>query len=335
VKINKERVISELSLIEFGSKGWMNSSQTQCPTCGKYDKFGILFTYRGGTTHCFYNCGQNLSLYSYLLKIGREDLVEKERQLSVSQKLPTIEKEEIEEEELPEVKLPKGYERIYFDKYLKDRSFKSFQYDEFEVGITDHFLEKKLKNYLIFVLKQQGKIVGWLARSKRSKEWHKQNLEAYKEGKERLVLRYINSTGTDFERILGGFDQITDNTEIIIAVEGLFDYSNASQLLDTNKTEELKVVFTFGNKFSDSQIKMLRKTNVKRVILLYDPLTNTQSKKYAMELSKYFEVEVCSIDDPDTDPGNITLEYLTEVLSNRKNYIDFYTSKINEVKILN
>lgn len=330
MRINKEQVISELSLRHFGSKGWMNSEDVPCPNCGRSDKFGILFTNTGGVTHCFYNCDNNMSLYSYLKHIGRKDLVEYEQEVSIHQKLRSVYKEEeITEEELPEVSLPKGFERIYYDKYLSDRNFRSIQYEQFQVGTTDHFVERRLKNFLIFVLKQKGRTVGWIARSKNSKQWHKDNIERHKLGMEPIVLRYVNSTGTDFERILGGIDEINDNTDTVIAVEGIFDKVNVSNLLSTHKSDNLKVVFTFGDKFSDHQISLLRQTKVKNVILMYDPNTVEQSKRYSMELSKYFNVDVCYIEDPNTDPGNIDLNYLQQILNNKKNFYYFYHSKIS------
>ena len=328
MKINKQQVVDELGLIHFGSKGWMSSEDTRCPVCDRSDKFGILFTESGGTTHCFYNCGDNMSLYSYLKHIGRLDLCQYEKQTSIESKLISVYKDEIEETEIPEATLPKGYERIFFDKYLSDRNFKSYQYDEFEVGVTHHFLEKRLWNYLIFVLRQKGRVVGWLARSKYSKKWHKENLENYKSGLCELTLRYRNSTGTDFERILGGFDQITENTQSVILVEGLFDYTNISRLLETNKSEGLKVCFTFGDKVSGHQIQLLRNINIRNVTLMYDSNTVDQSKRYGMELFKYFNTNVCYISDPEIDPGNMTLNYLQETLNNQKNIFYFYTSKI-------
>jgi len=328
MRINKDKVIEELGLKYFGAKGWMSSDETACPVCGRKDKFGILFTPTGGVTHCFYNCSDNMSLGKYLRHIKREDLILYEREVSIGIKLPTIEIEEVEEEELPEVKLPKGYIRTYFDKYLNTRNFRSYQYEQFEVGTTTHFLEKKLHNYLIFVLKQQGRAVGWLARSKYSKEWHKENLENFKLGLCPLVLRYKNSTGTDFERIIGGYDEITDNTHTVIAVEGLFDKTNISNLLKTNLSEELKVIFTIGDSFTTSQIKLLKQTKVRRVILMYDPNTTEQSMRYSMELSRHFDVDVCCIEDEGIDPGNMTENYLNELLLKYKNFMYFYTSKI-------
>lgn len=328
MKINKEQIINEFDLIPFGGKGWLRSDALNCPHCNRSDKFGILFTSKGGVTHCFRECANNLSLAGYLKEIGRKDLILYETEVSLNTKLKSLKKEVEIIPELPEVSLPKGYRRIYFDSYLRGRNFKSHQYEQFEVGVTDHFLERRLHNYLIFVIKQKGKVVGWLARSKFSKKFHKENEKAHKLGLEPLKLRYINSTGTEFERILGGFDEITDETHTVLTVEGLFDYTNTSNLLRTEESDEVKVIFTFGNKFSEDQIKLLRETKVKTVILMYDPETVSQSKKYALELSKYFEVFVCYIKDKTIDPGNISAKYLDEVLDNMKNSFDFYTSKI-------
>lgn len=328
MKINKEQMLAEFDLVSFGGKGWLRSDALSCPHCNRSDKFGILFTSKGGVTHCFRECANNLSLVGYLKEIGRKDLIIYETEVSLNTKLKSLKKEVEIIPDLPEVSLPKGFKRIYFDSYLKDRNFKSHQYEQFEVGITDHFLERRLHNYLIFVIKQKGRVVGWLARSKYSKEWHKKNLEDSKQGVCKLVLRYMNSTGTEFERILGGFDEITDKTHTVIAVEGMFDKTNTSNLLRTEESEEVKVIFTFGNKFSEDQIKLLRETKVKIVILMYDPETVSQSKKYALELSKYFEVFVCYIKDKSIDPGNISANYLGEILDNMKNSFDFYTSKI-------
>ena len=336
MKVNEERIIAEFGLVPFGAKGWMKSDEIVCPNCQKSGKFGIKFSKNSGAIHCF-KCEHSANLIVYLKEVGRKDLIEFEQTVSINGGLvkPVFEAVEVEEE-LPEVSLPKGYTRINYDAYLSDRNFKSYQYDQFEVGITNHFLESRLHNYLIFVLKQKGRIVGWLARSKYSKEWHKKNLEDSKQGLCTLQLRYMNSTGTDFEKILGGIDEITENTHTVIAVEGLFDKTNVSNLLRTNESEELKVLMTFGNKFSSSQLRSLRQTNVENVILMYDPGTISQSKQYSLELSRWFNVDVClmdktrkTINGDEVDPGNIDIKYLFEVLSKRQNFLYFYHSTLS------
>lgn len=338
MKIEFEKIIAEFDLNYFGSKGWMTSRALKCPECGKGGKFGIKYNEKdgGGAVHCF-KCEHKDSLFSFIKKIGKvEEFVKFEQTFSMTKGLvnPIFEKEPEPEEELPEVALPKGYERVYYDPYLSSRNFRSHQYEQFEVGITNHFIERRWHDKIIFVLKINGRRVGLIARSKLTKEWHEENLEAFKRGEAELVLRYDNSKSTDFDNILGGYDEITPNTHTVIAVEGLLDKTNVSNLLRTNEAEELKVVFTIGNKFSDNQIKLLRKTNVKHVILMYDFGTIISSKRYSMELSKYFEVDVCYIDRKNVDPGNIDNEYLAEVLSKKENFLYFYTSKLGIKKNL-
>jgi len=329
--IDVEKLTEDYKLHPFGAKGWMGSDDLKCPYCGRSEKFGILFTDKGGVTHCFYDCGDNLSLPAYLRKIGRDDLVSKDRIISVERPLiePIFGVREEEEVEIEEVKIPIGFKRIYYDKYLEGRGFEDYQYEQFEVGITNSPLERKLHGYLVFLVKVRGKVVGWLARSKKSKEWHAENLKEHKFNGSRLVLRYINSTGTDFEKFIGGFDEINNNTHTVIAVEGLFDKTNISALLKTEEDDGLKVICTFGNKFSDHQIKLLESTNVENVILMYDYNTVKQSKRYGLELSKHFNTEICYIDREGIDPGNIEMDYLAEVLSKRENFLYFYTNKLN------
>lgn len=333
MKIAKDDIIDDFKLVAFGAKGWLSNPDLACPECKRTGKFGIKFSDKSGSAHCFF-CNYAVGIVNYLKLTGREKYIEYDEQFSTKIKLRALIPEWGEEEELPEVKLPRGYERIGYDPYLKNRNFKAIQYEQFEVGITNHFIEKRLHNYLIFVMIQRGRRVGWIARSKYTYQWHADNLATYKAGKGPLTLRYMNSTGTDFGKILGGFDTIPPDTKEVIIVEGLFDAANVSSLLRTHLSDEVKVVFTFGNKVSDDQQKLLRSTNVKRTIIMYDYGTQDQAKKYAAELSRYFESYAC--DWPlvrnncgeEIDPGNCDYQLLTDVLSKKVNHIKFYNSKL-------
>jgi len=329
MKIDHDEIISELDLKPFGAKGWLANKNLCCPECGKKGKFGIKLTGDGGAVNCF-KCEHSESIFKYLRSIGKGDLIRNGQEYSEKLKLkkPEFVKDELIED-LKEIELPKGFERINYDKYLSSRNFKSHQYDQFEVGCTEHFLEKKLHNYVIFVIKQKGIRVAWLARSKYTKEWHEENLRKHKEEGGSLVLRYKNSPNTDFDRILGGFDEITDKTHTVIAVEGLLDKTNISNLLETEKDDSIKVVFTFGNKFSENQIKLLKGTNVENVILMYDFNTIKQSKRYSVELSRWFNVDVCKINDENIDTGNMNKQYLLNLLETKQNFLYFYRSQFN------
>lgn len=328
MKIDVEKVIRELRLVPFGAKGWLRNDNIACPNCGKSDKFGVKITNNSGGVHCF-KCDYSANFLKFLKSINRQDLASFEVEYSQSVKLEFLKELDEEEIVLPEIELPRGFERIYDSDYLNERGFQPYQYHKYGVGLTNHFLERKLHEYIIFQIRQHNKLVGYLARSIRSKEWHKQNLKDHKEGKSKLVLRYRNSTGTDFSHILGNYDDITYNTHTVILVEGLFDCSNVESLLRLNESDEIKCCFSFGNNLSDQQIKLLLNTNVERIILMYDPGTINQMKTKGLQLSKYFEVMVAEIKDPNIDPGEIGEKYLSEILKNMKNILYFYNNRIS------
>jgi hypothetical protein len=328
--LNKEKIISEFNLVTFGSKGWMHSSKSTCPKCNKWDKFGILFTPKGGIINCFY-CKEPKSLYKYLKEIGRDDLINNEKVFkTIDETLSSLkESNNINHNNdlLQEVKLPNGLKKVYFDKYLNNRGFTPEQYSLFGVSKTDKDIF--LRNYIVFVIKQNNVNVGWLARSKYSKEWHKQNLKEYKEKGVLLKLRYRNSEGTDFAKILLGIDEITVNTHTVYLVEGLFDKSNVDNELGLYNNEDIKCLCTFGDKISSYQINLLRfKKSVKNIIILYDYGTSKQSKIYGSELMKYFNVKVGYFPDEDIDAGEAKKSYLENILNNSKSFLDFYLSRI-------
>lgn len=335
--IDKEELVSELELKSFGQKGWLTNREEVCPCCGKGGKWGIMFMENNESAifHCF-KCGQKLSIRNYLIKINRKDLIKNDYQVSKKNinLTPLIkEEEEYEEEESKEAVLPKGLRLLEHDPYLDGRHFLQEHYKEFEPSYTKSILEENLSkhNYIIFKIKQGDKIMGWLARSRYDKEWHEQNLNLYKEKNERLVLRYMNSRD-GFAHILGGYNYIGAETEIVILVEGLFDKVNIDYLMDLHPKEELACCFTFGKKISNGQLRLLKETNVKRIILMYDEDALKESKENAMNLSKRFEVLVCRIKDKDIDPGNMTLSYLNNVLLEAKDPLSFYLNNLLTIK---
>ena len=328
MKINVDKIIKDLGLTPFGAKGWLKNDKLLCPNCNKGDKFGIKVTERTGAVHCF-KCGYSTNILNFLKSIDKSNLISFEYDYSISTKLEFLKDENDEVINIPEVELPKGFKLVNNIDYLNDRGFRDYQYKKYGVGLTNHFLEKKLHGYIIFQLRQNNILIGWLARSTRSKEWHKENLRKFKLGEEKLVLRYRNSTGTDFINILGNYDDITENTHTVILVEGLFDCTNIENLLNLNDQEEVKCCFTFGDSLSKNQYKLLLNTNVKTIILMYDPGTIDQMKKHGLELSKNFEVFVAEIKDKNMDPGDINSNYLSEILKNMKNILYFYNNRIN------
>lgn len=112
-------------------------------------------------------------------------------------------------------------------------------------------------------------------------------------------------------------------------VEGLFDKVNIDYLLDLGVDERVACCFTFGKKISPGQLKLMRKTSIKQVILMYDEDALVESKENSINLSRYFDVKVCRIKDKDIDPGNMTLPYLEGVLNGMKDPLNFYLNNLD------
>ena len=272
--IDKDELIAELNLRPFGQKGWM-TSKGDCPYCGKGGKNALIFTEDSHSAiyHCF-KCGTVKGVRDYLVKIDMKDLISKEYRMSKKSVnlTPLIKEEEgVEEEELKEARLPIGLKPLVNDPYLDKRHFLKEHYEEFEPSRTTSILEEKLSkhDFIVFKIKEKDKVVAWLARSRYDKKWHDDNREKYKEGKCDLVLRYMNSQD-GFSHILGGYNFIGDRTETVILVEGLFDKVNVDYLMNLTFNDEVACCFTFGKKISLGQLKQLRETSIKTVIMMYD-----------------------------------------------------------------
>lgn len=331
IRIDKEEVIESLNLRKFGSQNWYQNKNIQCPWCQKNgDKVGILFTEdNSGLVHCL-RCGTKTSLYNYLKKIDRLDLVKGDYENSIKIKLTALVKEEVKEEDTPikKVPLPRKLVSLVNDPYLASRGFTDYHYKEYEPSETKFFLEKDLWNYTIFKLKMNGEVVAWLARSRYSKEWHKQNLKEAKEKGIKPLLRYENSR-TDFTKLLGGYDNITDKTETLFLVEGLFDSVGVDNLLRTYDDESIRCCFLFGNSVSEKQIELIKKKpSVKTIILMLDDSTVPQSKAAGLLLAKHFDTKIAHLTRPGVDPNDMDLDYLIEVLDKLEDPINFYVDKI-------
>jgi 5S rRNA maturation endonuclease (ribonuclease M5)/transcription elongation factor Elf1 len=330
MSLKVERLKEEFGLRFFGAKGWLSNKNIACPECGRKGKFGFKVDTHGGAVNCFF-CDYSTNIYKYLKKVGKTELISFEQELTLKSTIRSLtdEDDEEEEKETEEVPLPRGFKNITEDEYLNGRNFLPEHYKRFDVGVTTHFLERKLKHHIIYSIFQDGKRLSWLARTRYSYKWHSHNLIQHKEEGVELVLRYMNSHGTEFDKILGNLDEITENTHTVIVVEGLFDACGLDTILKLNEHEEVKAVFTFGNKFSDAQIKLLRaKKSVKTVILMYDAETTKQSKSYGLKLSRYFETFVCHNEDPDKDPGNMDLKYCMKLLRNKKTALEYYLNTL-------
>ena len=285
MRYDKEQIIVDFGLKPFGSQGWMTNKGMECPYCGKSGKWGIIFNDTGiATFHCW-KCPRKVSLYEFLKKLGRTDLAKKTYTVKPDEidkcpKLLWVQEEElVKEEDLKPVSLPLRLKPLVNDSYLNNRGFREEHYKQFEPSYTDTPLEPKLKNFIIFKMKVDGVCVAWWARSRYTKEWHKENLEAYKRHEADLVLRYRNSEN-NFQDLLGGCDEIVlGKTETVILVEGIFDAVNIQNLLGLTDKERSQVL----------SINLANHPN-RKYKEVWIGLGGTQSAVYATEVSleEYF-----------------------------------------------
>lgn len=328
-------IIKLFNLIPRGQKGWMVGN---CPYCGALDKFGVKFDsyYKGkkiSSFNCFSgDCKKHSTVYSLLKDFNRLDLVDIKTVnifKPLEEKKLYIETDENLDYSMDEYHIPIGYKRVYTHKYLKDRGFDDRFFQLHNIGIST--LDPKIgKDYVLFILEDQGKCVGWLKRSIHSKEYIKK-LEL--SGKK--VLRWGNSKGTDFEKFIYGIEECIEGvTDTIILVEGITSKQNVDKLLNLFDRNDTKCCATFGKKISNFQIKRLLDKKIKNILLLYDPDAIGASKQYSLELEKYFNVQVGYIKSEDKDPGDLTLEELEVILSNTESPLEFKMNKLQRKSLI-
>jgi len=328
---NKQQIIELLRAKSSGAKGWYLCT---CVFCGKKDHMGIILNEQGiGSFNCW-KCKKHGSIYQVLEKLGRLDLWDFDQTILLNESIKSelLIPDFVLDLSLVEKALPIGYKRIFSHSYLENRDFTLQQFSIFEVGITNvHPVLKK--DYVIFVVRDEGVCVGYIARSTKSKE-EITRINVIRESKGlKKYLRYINSS-SDFSKILFGYDEVIFGvTKTVILVEGITDKFNVDRLLNLYNKNILKCNSTNGNKISVEQIEKLRRKGVENVILLYDFDAIKQSKFCSMELDNFFNTKVGTIHG-DKDPGDLNLDELTKILNSLQSPISFFSSKISKSSLI-
>ena len=337
---DKQLIVNQFKLKPFGSKGWMRSNLLICPSCGQSDEFAINFSQNGGVLHCLHSktCNNySISLYNYLKKIGKDDLIENNKAIDFNKfvSFRTVEEEINKESILSIKKLPIGFKELKNDDYLNSRNFLPLHYEMFKVGESK--IDPNLRGHLIFqFFNEENELIAWMSRSRESKEWHKKNIEDSKKGLCGLRLRYHNSPNTEFSLILGGNNEVTEKTHTLIIVEGIMDKVNVDCKLGLLEDENIKCVFTFGNKISIEQIALINKhPNICTIYLMYDYGTIEQSKHTGLILlknTKNKKIKVCDIKKIDADPGTLGVDELCGLLETSMESFEFNYNKMNGIK---
>jgi len=333
VQVKKDEIIALLGARKSGQRGWLTCSY-ECPYCKRPDHLSIIFGEKVSSFRCV-KCSEHGSMFILLSKIKRLDLLLSkvyDKELTLVNKLsPKLTETELLIEDLPTLPPPIGFKRIYEDLYLEGRGFTKEQFNLFKVGVTK--IDPKLKkDYLIFLIEEKGKNVGYLARSRKTKkEIQNINLAFKEKGLKNKYLRWCNSS-SDFEKIVFGLEECTPNTKTLILVEGATSKFNVDRELKLYTQEEVKCGVTFGKKVSPYQIQKIFNKGIENIILLHDPDAIKESKEYSLELDKYFNTLVGFIpfkgEEGDKDPGDMTSEEICYVLETLEKPLDFNKNKL-------
>lgn len=305
-----------------------NHFVADCPFC---DKTGHFYINKGvtkkGIIHGYdcKKCGVAGSVFTFLAKLNALYLIEG-RQV-VHDKLTKLEFEENEQLDsvdivVPDKKLPIGAKPIVagsdFYTYLQSRKFQEIDFEYYQPHQTK--IISKFKDYVIIPVLQDYSIKGYVTRYAIDKKDSRYNKEA---------LRYLNAKNVNFGCLLSGIDEVNQNTNTAILVEGFFDKISVTTELGLHYIDELKCLCTFGKKISTEQIKLIRKTKITTLILMYDERDAVNDmKKISQELKKYFNVLVASTGD--NDPGDCTKQDFLMILDDLKSPDEFWLDKIQK-----
>ena len=344
--------IMSLNPDKRSGKGWIMSSES-CPWCGKDDEhFGIRLNNPNGrfnnhiSFHCF-KCDEKGGEYKLLRALDQLHILEHGDYIDHSKDLEKrvlgdsgFGREETTSQS-PTMSKPLGYRRVKSDEYLDSRGFESWQYDLYSVGRT--MIDRRLKDYVIFLIMEDGRCRGNVSRSVKSKEWIKKYNDEVKEfnanrlegvRKKAKYLRYRNDEA-EFDKLLMGIDEITPRTKVVLLVEGVMDKANVDRLLRLHEDYAVKCLCTFGKKISDEQIEKLNRKgpNVSTVILIYDPDAMEDSKDVGDRLSQVFRNTLVGF-TKDNDPGDMDLDELNSVIDNAESPLNFRVNKVQKKKLL-
>ncbi len=307
----EDHLYLQRSTSRTNSRGENISYMWECKRCGENGRIRKLFNALG-KLHLI-NFGKDTKIEERL------NLIEKYKKKSISIEL-----------DVPDKNPPLGYKRVYENHYLNSRGFTNEQYEMYNVGTTKFGSE--YKDYVVALITENGICKGYVGRCTYSNKQLDEYNDCLKEsGIKQRKPRYKNSSNTEFGKLLMGIDEITEQTEVVVIVEGFFDKANVDKLLRTYESDTIKVVCSFGKKISIEQITKLAQKGlaIEDILLLYDPDAVEESKRYAFQLSQYFTKVKIGF-TKDKDPGDLTYEELDRILDNLEEPLVFSMNKVQK-----
>ena len=314
----------------------------KCPYCKKEDHLYVQrstnrVNSRGENISFMWECkrcGENGRIRKLFHALGKLHLIDFGKDTKIEERLNLIEKYKKKEQQIDlsvnEKNPPLGYKRVFDHSYLNARGFTKEQYEVYNVGTTKFGSE--YKDYVVALVMEDGCCKGYVGRCTYSNKELDQYNQALKEnGVKQRKPRYKNSSNTEFGKLLMGIDEITEQTEIVIIVEGFFDKANIDKLLKTYNSPSIKVVCSFGKKISIEQITKLARKGIEldKVVLLYDPDAVEESKRYAFQLSQYFQNVKIGF-TKEKDPGDLSYDEFEEILDNLEEPLGFSLNKVQK-----
>lgn len=267
-----------------------------CPMCGQHE-FGISLVRDNNPFNCFRKkkCGWNGNAYDLLKHLGI-DAPTAPVNLAEMTAIKEVEEESLEIW-LPVTQYPIGWKRVYSHPYLDSRGFTEQDYHTYEVGVV------RFKNdYVYFAVIMNGKLVGYVGRAIRDK----------------IEPKYNNSL-TDFGKAIYGFDEVMEGSVVMVG-EGAFDKIAIDRKF--SRPNHIAIA-TFGGKFTEEQIELLKIKGVKKMYLMHESDILKTVKKEAMILSKHFDTKICYIPEG-SDPDTMTAGEIEHAVDNAKSSIDFH-----------
>ena len=304
LSLELQHSIAEELLFELGGKydgAKRNILAPNCPFCGHDGyKYGVyvgrdIGKKKFGMSNC-YSCNRRFgSLKETLKALGRDDLIPKETsKLDDEEELDvSLFSDEIDDD-LVKIEMPDGYKRCFKHNYLKSRGWVFDDFEYFPVG-TNRCFSKEYEDYIILEVIDEGRQVGFVARSILSKE----EIDSYNSRHSFKIRRYKNSnesSGNGFSKMLYNYDAIEPmTTHSVILCEGPFDVVALTRKLELYDNKHFVPVATFGKKISQEQMYKLQKKGVEQIVIGYDSDAKETTSKIAMELEKYFDVLIADI----------------------------------------
>lgn len=293
-----------------------------CPYCGQRES--SISVEEGHRFGCFRKkkCGEVGNIFTILAYIGKTIGYTAQGIRS----LDHLDEDSLGEDEeegqavnviidLPTVKPPVGWKRVWEgDPYLQERGFT--EYAKYEVGRT--LVDKRVrKDFVIFILRMKGEVIGWLGRHEKPKAWiERQNKLWYEStGLKNKIKRYSNAPGVDFGKILYGIEECTTKTNTLFLVEGLFDKVAVERKMDLDMYEEVKCCCTFKCAISEEQLfQILQLPNIDTIVLLYDPDVITEINAAAQKLEMYGYHVLVGFSKTGKDPDEMSEAEFAETL---------------------